>query len=113
MSANARVERQAEAVRGLCYVAQTNTAEECPAQTHLLGHISLNYPAHSFKTKSTNLLTNGDTITTTGNATMKENNHELNQMLIISPTRPMLKTPITRDIIHDISNDIKNENTNP
>jgi len=72
----------------------------------------LNKSTQPFKSRLTNLFTNGDTITTAGNAIMNEDDQVLNQMLTISLTNPMLIMLMTRDIIHDINNDIKNENIN-
>jgi hypothetical protein len=47
----------------------------------------------------------------TGNATAKANTQAFNQMLRILDTSPTLKTLITNDIMHDMSNAMKNENT--
>lgn len=65
----------------------------------------------SFKTMLTSLWTRGDTIMIAGNAMLKENAQAPSQMLIILFTRPILKILMTRDIMLDISNDMKNENT--
>jgi len=78
----------------------------------LLGYVRLNKSNQTFKRKLTNLCTNGDTIITAGKATINEDDHALNQMFTISLTSPMLIMLMTRDIIHDISNDSKNENIN-
>ena len=46
-----------------------------------------------------------------GNATIKAKAQALNQTEMISVTIPTLKTLMTKDIMQDISNDIKKENT--
>jgi hypothetical protein len=46
-----------------------------------------------------------------GNATIKAKPQEFNQIVTIFSTIPTLKTLITKDIIHDISNAMKKENT--
>jgi hypothetical protein len=46
-----------------------------------------------------------------GNATRKANPHAFNQISMMLLTIPTLKTLITKDIIHDMSNAIKKENT--
>ena len=43
---------------------------------------------------------------------MNENDQAFNHMLMTLLTRPMLIMLMTRDMMHDISNDIKNKNTN-
>lgn len=55
--------------------------------------------------------TTGDTTRTVGNATRNANSHAFNQMAVIPLTKPILKVVITKDIKHDMSNAIKNENT--
>lgn len=46
-----------------------------------------------------------------GKATVKANDQAVSQMVIILSTKPTLKILITRDIMHDINNAMKNENT--
>ncbi len=46
-----------------------------------------------------------------GKATMKANDQAFSQMLIILLTKPTLKILITSDMMHDINNAMKNENT--
>tara|TARA_R100001377_G_scaffold84621_1_gene68586 strand:- start:711 stop:866 length:156 start_codon:yes stop_codon:yes gene_type:complete len=48
---------------------------------------------------------------TVGNATRKAKLQAFNQILTIFAAKPTLKILITKDIIHDISNAIKKENT--
>ena len=59
----------------------------------------------------TSLWTIGDTIMMAGNATRKAKLQAFNQISIMLLTIPTLKTLITKDIIHDMSNAIKKENT--
>jgi hypothetical protein len=54
----------------------------------------------------------GETIMIVGKATMKAKLLACNQRLIKFVTRPRLKKLITKDIIPDINNAIKNEKTN-
>jgi len=65
----------------------------------------------SCKTKATSLCTIGAIIIIVGKATIKAKLHAFNHIVIILLTKPMLKTLITKDIIPDISNAIKNEKT--
>ena len=53
----------------------------------------------------------GETIMIAGKATINAKLHACNQIVIIFVTKLTLKTLITKDIMHDISNAIKNENT--
>jgi len=46
-----------------------------------------------------------------GNATIKAKLQAFSQIVTIFATKPTLKILITKDIIHDISNAIKKENT--
>ena len=46
-----------------------------------------------------------------GNATTNAKPHAFNQIRTIPSTNPILKTLITNDIMHDMSKDMKNENT--
>ena len=53
----------------------------------------------------------GETIIMLGIATIKAKLQAFNQIATMLGTMPTLKTLITKDIMHDISNDIKKANT--
>ena len=53
----------------------------------------------------------GDTIIMAGNAIIKAKLQAFNQIATIFVTIPTLNTLMTKDIMHDISNAIKKENT--
>jgi hypothetical protein len=53
----------------------------------------------------------GETIIIVGKATIKAKTHAFSQIVIIFATIPTLNTLITKDMIPDISNAIKNKNT--
>lgn len=53
----------------------------------------------------------GEIVNIVGKATRKAKHQALSQISTIFDTKPMLKTLIKKDIIHDMRNDIKNENT--
>lgn len=65
----------------------------------------------SFRTILTNLWTNGDTRNIAGKAMIKAKAQAFSQITTISLTKPTLKTLMIKDMMHDISNDIKNEKT--
>ena len=62
-------------------------------------------------TTTTVTVIGGETTTIVGNATTNAKPHAFNQIVIIPSTNPTLKMLITSDIMHDISKDMKNENT--
>jgi hypothetical protein len=68
-------------------------------------------PAYSFKTILTSILTTGDTRVIVGKATTKAKAQALSQMDRILLTIPTLNTLITKDMMQDISNAMKNAKT--
>tara|TARA_R110002074_G_scaffold238775_2_gene410637 strand:+ start:118 stop:375 length:258 start_codon:yes stop_codon:yes gene_type:complete len=65
----------------------------------------------SCNTKETNLCTIGETRIIVGKATINANPHAFSHIDTILLTNPTLKTLMTKDIMPDISNDMKNEKT--
>ena len=72
---------------------------------------SPNYESSVSTSASTNFFTIGETTSTVGNATIKPSIHALIQMTRIPSTVPTLNTLMKNDMIQDINNAIKNENT--
>jgi len=62
-------------------------------------------------TKLTSRFTTGVTRITAGKAMVNAKNQAFNQRVIILETKPILKSVITSDIMHDISKAMKNEKT--
>lgn len=67
---------------------------------------------YSFRQQTaTDLRTSGVTAIMVGNAIINANTQAFNQTVIIPSIMPTLKIDITKDMMLDMSSDIKNENT--